>query len=227
MRRNLKTALTWSLMALAACLVGSVPAQAQTEQTPPDETISTAEPDPSVKAVGAEKDDATARLEWERQAWGPANPAFRFNSMRRGREHGGRKHLFGARWVNIGPNDAEFEQNGSFTGFETDSGRARTILPHPTNPNIVYFLTSGGGLWKTNNWQDDDTEWRPLTDDLPTTGGGAVAFDDECGIRGRRAVCMAARHVAPCGLGEIAGAFRAGGHQRHLDAGRSRGRGRN
>ena len=57
-----------------------------------------------------------------------------------------------------------------------DSGRARTILPHPTNADIVYFLTSGGGLWRTNNWSSPNTEWTPLTDDLPTTGGGSVAF---------------------------------------------------
>ena len=55
-------------------------------------------------------------------------------------------------------------------------GRARTILPHPTDPNIVYFLTSGGGLWRTNNWTSANTTWSVLTDDLPTTGGGAVAF---------------------------------------------------
>ncbi len=47
---------------------------------------------------------------------------------------------------------AEFDQNGSFTGHEVDSGRARVVLPHPTNAGIVYFLNSGGGLWRTNNW---------------------------------------------------------------------------
>ena len=67
-------------------------------------------------------------------------------------------------------------QNGSFTGHVRDSGRARTILPNPTDPEIVYFLTSGGGLWRTDNWSSSNTLWRPLTDDLPTTGGGSVAF---------------------------------------------------
>ena len=57
-----------------------------------------------------------------------------------------------------------------------DSGRARTILPHPVDPEIVYFLTSGGGLWRTNNWSATSPKWTPLTDNLPTTGGGSVAF---------------------------------------------------
>src|SRR5262249_41769300 len=34
----------------------------------------------------------------------------------------------------------------------------------------------GGGLWRTNNWTSAITEWNILTDDLPTSGGGAVAF---------------------------------------------------
>src|SRR5205814_7716863 len=82
----------------------------------------------------------------------------------------------GPSWISIGPTGANFEQNGSFTGLVRDSGRARTILPHPTDPDTVYLLTSGGGLWKTTNFESSNTSWIPLTDNLPTTGGGAVAF---------------------------------------------------
>src|SRR5437762_1712517 len=79
-------------------------------------------------------------------------------------------------WIPIGPAAAEYEQNGAFNGLVRDSGRARKILPHPTDANILYFLTSGGGLWVTNNFPSDPPTWRPLTDNLPTTGGGSVAF---------------------------------------------------
>jgi photosystem II stability/assembly factor-like uncharacterized protein len=79
-------------------------------------------------------------------------------------------------WVPIGPADAEYEQNGGFAGRVRDSGRARKILPHPTDANTLYFLTSGGGLWVSNNFLSDPPTWRPLTDNLPTTGGGSVAF---------------------------------------------------
>ena len=125
---------------------------------------------------GPEKDDPTGRLEWQRRAWGVATAASRANILREGRDHSGKKNARGTKWVNIGPADAEFDQNGSFTGHEIDSGRARTILPHPTNADIVYFLTSGGGLWRTNNWTSSHVTWKVLTDDLPTTGGGSVAF---------------------------------------------------
>jgi hypothetical protein len=96
--------------------------------------------------------------------------------MRVGKDHSDKKNARGPKWVNIGPESSSYEQNGSFTGHESDSGRARTVLPHPTNPDIVYFLTSGGGLWRTNNWTASETTWTALTDDLPTTGGGSVAF---------------------------------------------------
>ncbi|HEY8231736.1 MAG TPA: hypothetical protein VIJ10_03640, partial [Vicinamibacteria bacterium] len=102
--------------------------------------------------------------------------SFRDAALKDGREYSSRKHSRGPRWVSIGPTGADYEQNGSFTGKVRDSGRARTILPHPWDKDVVYFLTSGGGLWRTDNWTSENTRWKPLTDDLPTTGGGAVAF---------------------------------------------------
>jgi len=151
------------------------------DEAAPDVAAIPEESESKAGAEEAETDDATARLEAQRVAWGTVTPAFRSNVMKEGKKHFGRKDAFkrfglGPKWVNIGPTGADYEQNGSFTGHVRDSGRARTILPHPTNPNIVYVLTSGGGLWKTNNWQSDDTKWTVLTDELPTTGGGSVAF---------------------------------------------------
>ena len=128
------------------------------------------------KANDAVQDNPTLRREWQKGAWGIATPEFRANAIKEGKKHNNLKNVAGPKWVSIGPTGAAFEQNGSFTGHVRDSGRARTILPHPTEPNIVYFLTSGGGLWRTNNWESANTEWKVLTDDLPTTGGGAVAF---------------------------------------------------
>jgi len=148
------------------------------ENRPDDSTTGVAlrEEDPDAKGNGVEQDDATARLQWQRQAWGVVTPTFRRNAMKEGKNHSDKKNAPGPKWVNIGPTGADYEQNGSFTGHVRDSGRARTVLPHPTDANVVYFLTSGGGLWRTNNWTSPNTEWTPLTDDLPTTGGGSVAF---------------------------------------------------
>ncbi len=131
---------------------------------------------PEVGEGSAEKDDPSARLAAEREAWGLVTPTFRANELKEGSAHSARKNTPGPKWVNIGPTGCDYEQNGSFTGHVRDSGRARTILPNPEYADIVYFLTSGGGLWRTDNWTSNNTVWRPLTDDLPTTGGGSVAF---------------------------------------------------
>jgi hypothetical protein len=146
------------------------------EQRPPDSTVIEIEQEQQVAERDAEQDDPGSRRAWQRGAWGVVTPTFRASALRNGKNHSDNKNARGPKWVSIGPTQSEFEQNGSFTGRESDSGRARTILPHPTNPDIVYFLTSGGGLWRTNNWMSDETTWTPLTDDLPTTGGGSVAF---------------------------------------------------
>lgn len=149
------------------------------EARPDDSTPSvmrTEVEDPDATAGDAEQDDPSARLAWQRGAWGLVSPAFRANAMKEGKKHSDKKNAPGPKWVSIGPLGADYEQNGSFTGHVRDSGRARTVLPHPTHAGTVYFLTSGGGLWRTNNWDSPNTNWTPLTDDLPTTGGGGVAF---------------------------------------------------
>ena len=152
----------------------TLPALAQ--EQPDEPLVSLAQSGEREENGGAEKDDPTARLQWQREAWGIVTPAFRSTALQEGRKHSNKKNAPGPRWVSIGPAGADYEQNGSFTGHVRDSGRARTILPHPANPDVVYFLSSGGGLWRTSNWTAPHTTWTPLTDDLPTTGGGSVAF---------------------------------------------------
>src|SRR5262245_54444957 len=174
-----KISVRQSVLVSGVALLGAAMALAQAQDPKPvDSTVQASKaPDEAIPGgPDVEQDDATARLEWQRGAWGLVSPSFRSNAMREGRRHGDRKGARGPTWVSIGPTGADYEQHGSFTGHVRDSGRARTILPHPTDPDIVYFLTSGGGLWKTSNWSSDNTRWKPLTDDLPTTGGGSVAF---------------------------------------------------
>jgi hypothetical protein len=128
-------------------------------------------------------DDAFLRLEANRQRRG-ANPAFVGDVLvQAAQERALNPQLLpGAaaapgipQWFNIGPLRSNHIQNGVLRTV-TDSGRARTILPHPTNPNILYFLTSSGGLWKTTNFQSNKPNWVALTDGVFTTSGGAAAF---------------------------------------------------
>jgi len=78
-------------------------------------------------------------------------------------------------WIPIGPDSAHYLQN-FFTIHAVDSGRIRTILPDPANADNLYVLTSGGGLWSTNNFTNTQPTWTVLTDGISTTGGGSVAF---------------------------------------------------
>jgi hypothetical protein len=78
-------------------------------------------------------------------------------------------------WVSVGPTEAKYQTNGVTLDI-SDSGRIRTILPHPTDPDTLYLLTSGGGLWKTTDFTHTNPHWVPKTDGLISTSGGSVAF---------------------------------------------------
>jgi photosystem II stability/assembly factor-like uncharacterized protein len=78
-------------------------------------------------------------------------------------------------WQSIGPTRAVKTQNGYQLNV-TDSGRLRNILPHPTDPNTVYLLSSSGGIWKTSNFEAPYPTWVPITDKVITTSGGSAAL---------------------------------------------------
>jgi len=130
-------------------------------------------------------DSAKVRREWMRQRMGGDLGAdFKEGLLQQAKQEQARYPLQGAgaagaagmpTWVSIGPTRANWLQNGVVVPA-IDSGRARTILPHPTNPDIVYFLSSGGGLWRADNFTQPGPTWRPLTDGLFSTSGGSVAF---------------------------------------------------
>jgi photosystem II stability/assembly factor-like uncharacterized protein len=76
-------------------------------------------------------------------------------------------------WINLGPTRAEVEWN-AVPYTQIDSGRVRTIVPHPVDPGILYLATAGGGVWKT---YDGGARWEPLTDFLGGLAVGALALD--------------------------------------------------
>ena len=195
------------LLALGCLLAAPAVAEGPTPSPDADDSMtSLLAPNPPRVSLkpgrpGAVGDDATARLEWMRREQGIPTPEFRRRLMqershRQALERDARAGLSSAGispaaagpvWVPIGPEGADYETNG-FTGFVRDSGRVRRILPHPTDPDTLYLLTSGGGLWVTHDFTAAATAWTPLTDTLPTTGGGSVAFGRTPGVpsvRGR------------------------------------------
>jgi photosystem II stability/assembly factor-like uncharacterized protein len=80
-------------------------------------------------------------------------------------------------WVSLGPTDAPQEFN-FFKIDSVDSGRPNAIVVDPRDPNVVYIATSGGGVWKTYNFNASaGPTWIPTTDTLANLAVGALAID--------------------------------------------------
>jgi photosystem II stability/assembly factor-like uncharacterized protein len=80
----------------------------------------------------------------------------------------------GSAWVNIGPTEARYAQNGGTNLNKTDAGRVRNILVDPTNAAVLYAAFSGGGVWKSTN---GGTTWAPITEALGSLSVGALEMD--------------------------------------------------
>jgi len=79
-------------------------------------------------------------------------------------------------WINLGPTRSDVQFNGVVFQAQ-DSGRVRSIVPHPTEPGILYLATAGGGVWKTF---DAGLSWEPITDQkVGSTAVGALAMDQQ------------------------------------------------
>src|SRR5215831_6340745 len=50
--------------------------------------------------------------------------------------------ISGVAWVNVGP--ASGMQVSPLAQLAADTGRVRKIVPHPTDPNVLYVATAGG-----------------------------------------------------------------------------------
>jgi hypothetical protein len=71
-------------------------------------------------------------------------------------------------WTAIGP--APIVDGAPFG--DQASGRITGIAADPTNANVIYVASAGGGVWKTTN---GGTSWTPLTDGQVTDTMGAIA----------------------------------------------------
>jgi photosystem II stability/assembly factor-like uncharacterized protein len=75
-----------------------------------------------------------------------------------------------ATWQSVNPIGMFYQvTNASYI-----SGRTNSIAFHPTNANIMYIATAGGGVWKTTN---GGANWTVLTDGLSNLAGGDISID--------------------------------------------------
>jgi hypothetical protein len=89
-----------------------------------------------------------------------------------------------AAWVQQGPAAVFGGQVEGIVGGGTAaspnnpvSGAVEALAAHPTDPNILYAATVGGGVWRTNNSTALQPTWTPLTDQMPTLSSGDIEFD--------------------------------------------------
>jgi len=69
-------------------------------------------------------------------------------------------------WIGLGP-------NSNISGY-AGTGRVMSIAWHPTNSNIYYVGSAGGGLWKTTN---NGASWSPKTDEIDAMGISGILVD--------------------------------------------------
>lgn len=85
--------------------------------------------------------------------------------------------LNGAFWVAQGPGPSQGGQSENASPNNEVTGAVHVVLPHPTNPNILFLGGVNGGVWRTSNAQASPPSWTPLTDFQGSMSIGALAFD--------------------------------------------------
>jgi photosystem II stability/assembly factor-like uncharacterized protein len=190
--RSVRRIAVLAFAVIAASIFVCVSAAAAEEGGPSPETSEDAYVSPytAARVESGATDESNpyallARSEWLKQVYG-ANPPSDFGtrlfqelqnqqSSYPGQVAGAQTPAGIPVWQSIGPT----RDVRTFNGVKlhvVDSGRLRVILPHPTDPNTVYVLSSGGGVWKTTDFTDPHPTWVPKTDGIFTTSGGSMAF---------------------------------------------------
>lgn len=184
MKRLLLSGLAAWLVLLAISPVSTQQLPLPSAGFPADDSVYTSTYLPTLPTPGPDlpiSDDARARREWMKELTGGDLSSDFMQSLieivRAERERNPNAFATGgaASWTNIGPVRSNWIRNGVRVEA-SDTGRLRTILVHPSNPDIVYILTSGGGLWKTTNFLSPRPDWVAKTDSIVGDAGGAVAF---------------------------------------------------
>ena len=173
---------------LASLIVLSIGATGQAQQQAPrdDGYRSTHVPKSLPTSVDQSiKDDPIGRQEAQKEQYGGEFTAEFMEALMNAANQqaadygpagrGGIKVPTGGQWANVGPYRSNWIQNGLRVN-QSDTGRVRKFLVHPTNPDIVYVLNSSGGLWKTTNFSHPRPDWKPMSDNILSTSGGSVAF---------------------------------------------------
>lgn len=148
--------MKWFLLALAAAVVATL-------------TVASIQPGsaPSAKLLGEAKTEGPGEAyKWRRLAWLDEHGEFDHSAYLRALDQReamlaeGEVGIQAVAWTERGP--------------ENVGGRTRSLLIHPTNPNILIAGSVGGGIWRSTN---GGTTWAPVDDRLRSLAIGCLAFD--------------------------------------------------
>src|SRR5258705_3601017 len=77
-------------------------------------------------------------------------------------------------WVEQGPGSTNGGQDFTFSSNPV-SGATNALAAHPTNADILYAGTVGGGIWR-NTGATSGGSWEPLTDQFTSLSISPIAF---------------------------------------------------
>jgi len=134
-----------------------------------------------------EQDDPMLRGLVNAAEWGYPNHAFSVQHLEVARQEAQRwaskmpgtphKTVLGdPNWQSLGPTDTAKPQYNGDEYVANDSGRAQAIRLDPLDAtgNTIYLAVSGGGLWRTTNFNSPTPTWAPLTDTVGNLSIGAM-----------------------------------------------------
>lgn len=80
-------------------------------------------------------------------------------------------------WQAQGPAPALDGQVENVVPDDEVVGAVHVVLPHPSDPDVLYIGGVNAGVWKTTNATAASPNWVRLTDQFPSLSIGALAFD--------------------------------------------------
>lgn len=83
----------------------------------------------------------------------------------------------GGAWARQGPAPTTNAQVQNLTPNNSVAGGVHTVVPHPTDPDIMYVGAVNGGIWRTDNATTASPSWTPLTDNEQSLSVGALEMD--------------------------------------------------
>ncbi len=81
------------------------------------------------------------------------------------------------KWKSQGPSPAIDGQSENVTPNNEVVGAIHTVVTHPTDHKTIFIGAVNGGVWRTKNAHSNKPDWKALTDDMPTSSIGALAYD--------------------------------------------------